>query len=704
MRILQLYIAGQRVDLFKDESVELTQTIKNVKDIAKIFTEFSKTFAVPASSVNNKIFKHYYNAGILNSFDARIKVDASLELNNLPFKEGKISLQGVDLKNNVAHTYRITFFGKTANLKDILGDSLLSTLPFSQNQIYDYADVTTRMQSESNDIIVPLITHTNRLIYNGGLSSTFNEEDQINNIFAVTGLGSNTRNGVLWNQFKYAIRLQAIIDAIQTEYPSIQFSDDFFNDNTNEQFYNLFMWLHRKSGSVEGVEQVETIFTRVTDMVVNPINPPTGSPPQISSVSNGVISVNAAGVDLNLLNVNFEPTDPTAFYSAKLIRDGSNVVAEFNNLQATQFLQITTTTGFNNNSTYTIEIGGVIAFAANKIDVQINYRVDSDDPPYFEIENDRYHNNAFLQSNQKLEFNISQQIPKMKIIDFLSGLFKMFNLTAYVNDVGIIVVTTLDSYYSDSVNIYTIDEYLDTTTSISDVALPFNQINFTYKGLGSFLAKQFEQLTNSGWGSLAYRLDGNIFDALSEAYKVELPFEHMLYERLYDISNSPPTSTAVQYGYSVNESQQPYIGSPLLFYPILISNGTTIRIRNNVSTAISDITNYFIPSNSLALDCATSKVNINFQPEINEYTANEPGDPDCFTDTLFETKYKTYIQDVFNIRRRLVKVTANLPMKVYYNLKLNDLIEINQETYKINSLTTNLTTGKTKFELLNTLL
>ena len=704
MRVLQLYIGTQRVDLFKDESVSLTQTIQNVKDIAKVFTEFTQTFSVPASSVNNKIFKHYYNAGILNNFDARIKVDASLELNNLPFKEGKISLQGVDLKNNVAHTYRITFFGKTANLKDILGDNLLSTLPFSQNQIYDYADVTARMQSESNDVIVPLITHTNRLIYNGGLTTTFNEEDQINNIFAPSGTLLDPSNGVLWNQFKYAIRVQAIIDAIEQEYPSIQFSDDFFNDNTNEQFYNLFMWLHRKSGSVEGIQQVETIFTRVTDMVVNPVNPPTGTPPQISSVSNGVISVNAAGVDLNVLNVTFEPTDPTAFYSAKLIRNGSNVVAEFNNLQAFQSLQITTTTGFLNNSTYTIEIGGVISFAANKIDVQINYRVDSDDPPYFEVENDRYHNNAFLSSNQFVEFNISQQIPKMKIIDFISGLFNMFNLTAYVDDLGVIVVRTLDSYYNDSVNIYTIDEYLDTTKSISDVALPFNQINFSYKGLGTFLAKQFEQLTNSGWGSVGYTLDGDIFDAPSEPYKIELPFEHMMYERLYDISNSPPTSTAVQYGYSVNESQQPYIGSPLLFYPILISNGTSIRIRNSVSTAISDINDYFIPSNSLALDCTTSKVNIHFQPEINEYTANEPGDPDCFTDTLFETKYKTYIQDVFNTRRRLVKVTANLPMKVYYNLKLNDLIEINQETYKINSLTTDLTTGKTKFELLNTLL
>ena len=43
-------------------------------------------------------------------------------------------------------------------------------------------------------------------------------------------------------------------------------------------------------------------------------------------------------------------------------------------------------------------------------------------------------------------------------------------------------------------------------------------------------------------------------------------------------------------------------------------------------------------------------------------------------------------------------------MKVYYNLQLNDLIELGQDRYKINSMQTDLTTGKTEFELLNTIL
>ena len=75
---LQLYIEGQEVDLFKDESVTLTQSLQDVKDIEKVFTDFSRTFSVPASRTNNKIFGHFYNYHIVgeSSFDARKKKTA----------------------------------------------------------------------------------------------------------------------------------------------------------------------------------------------------------------------------------------------------------------------------------------------------------------------------------------------------------------------------------------------------------------------------------------------------------------------------------------------------------------------------------------------------------------------------------------------------------------------------------------------------
>ena len=719
MRRLQLYIGNDRVDLFKDESVSLTQTIQNVKDIAKVFTEFTQTFAVPASRKNNIIFQHYYNFDIDFGFDARNKADARLELNDLPFKNGKIKLNSVDLKNNVAHTYHITFFGNTVNLKDVLGDDLLSSLGAldDNSQVYAYQDIVDILQgfpTGNNNIVVPLISHTNRLIYNSGSHTTYDPEATTNNI-SHHGTGTQNQNGVDWKQFKYALRVQTIIDAIETKYTvangygsDIVFSDDFFNDTTNEEFDDLFMWLHRKKGNVETPSFGDASWTLVTELGTETTSGDYDVMTPVANVINGQLTIDTSNGDYSLdtpqVDLLFTPTNLLLAYDVRVTETNTGTTVTQNGIVGQYPFY---TNEQLPDGTYTIEIRSdvLVQFGAGGIKWTLDAE-ERDDEQQSLNGSVVFENALTFGTSAVFEFNITQQIPKIKIIDFLSGMFKMFNLTAFVNDVGTIVVRTLDSYYAaGSQTPINIDKYLDTKTSKVEVALPFKEINFSYKGLGTLFAKQFEQIYNSGWGSISYKLNNRIYDAPTENYKVELPFEHMQYERLYDIDPSGSgASTTVQYGYFVDDNFEPYYGEPLLFYPIL-NNGTSIRIRDyDTGAAPDDITRYFIPSNSLALSCPTSKVNIHFQNEYNEYTVREVGDPACFTDTLFETKYKTYIQDVFNEKRRLIKVTAYLPMKVYYDLELNDLIELGQDSYKINSLKTDLTTGKTELELLNTIL
>ena len=184
MQKLQLYISDQRIDLFKDEQVSFNQSIQNIKDPAKIFTEFTQTFTVPASKTNNQIFKHYYNFNNVNpndrtfsAFDARNKVRGLIELNNITFKQGYVKLEGVDLKLNKAYAYRITFFGETVNLKDLMRDENLGVLDnleqYGTGLTYDAATIKSYLQSGSNNILCPLITSgasgkISRLYYNSG--------------------------------------------------------------------------------------------------------------------------------------------------------------------------------------------------------------------------------------------------------------------------------------------------------------------------------------------------------------------------------------------------------------------------------------------------------------------------------------------------------------------------------------------------------
>ena len=687
MQKLQLYISGTRVDLFKDESVSITQTIQNVRDIAKIFTEFTQSFTVPASKTNNILFRHYYNFDIaVNSFDARNKVSANIELNNIPFKKGFIRLEGVEMKKNKPYAYKITFFGETVNLKDVLEDDELSALDTlnSNNLDYTATNVRSNLVGNVDTIITPLITHTKQLYYDSGTHVA-----QDGNLFYQGGGGTNL-HGVLWSDLKFALRLYDIIQAIQTKY-SITFSTDFFN-SSNPTFYNLYMWLHRKKGDVEPAQQVPMQFTQVSGF--NAYNTPSPE----TSTSNGAIVIPSSLVTYPAQILGFSldltPTTNDA-YDIQIYRNGS-LYYQKTNVQGAETLtdaDFTLTAG-----SFTISIGStsVVTFNSTNIVWEINGQLGGEVIGGY---TDIWRSISNTVTSTTFEFIITEQIPKMKIIDFLSALFKMFNLTAFVDDTGTIVVRTLDSYYAQGkgavvgTTAWDINEYVNIDKGTVDIALPYKEVEFKFKGLGTFLAKQFEQLENTGWGTLSYSLDNAKYDAPSESYKVEIPFEHLQYQRLVNATGGADTD--IQWGWSVDDNKESYYGSPVIFYAIKITSGTAISFMSSTSANQSE-SDYIIPSNSRALASGTSTENINFQLETNEYTGGT-----TFTGTLFENYYKTYISAVFNNRRRLTKVKAQLPLKIIYNLKLNDKISLNNYTYKINSLTTNLTTGESSIELLN---
>ena len=687
MQKLQLYIGTQRVDLFKDETVSLTQSIQNVKDISKIFTEFSKTFSLPASKVNNKIFKHYYNFDIDGGFDARNKVAGKLELNTIPFKEGFIRLEGVDLKKNVPHTYKITFFGNTINLKDVLGDDQLSTLGglnTSNSLDYTFANIKSKLTNNpTTNICAPLITHTRRLYFDSAGTGDGN----------VDWDSATSVNGVYWNDLKFAIRLQAIIDAIeaQTNY-GLTFSNDFFNDSSNTAFYNLWMWLHRKKGGVEPTGQLSLNFVQVQNL--GKISGNTGYTTEIA----GILTLASVSGNIHYVQTDLDitPTANNVDYSIRVFRNGAQI-AERLNVQGPQQLFATSSTRLGAGS-YTIEIASIAGITFNTNNIKWTIAV-ADLSPGGGGGADLWGNGQQFSTSSTIEFIITQQIPEMSIIDFLTGIFKMFNLTAYVDNTGTIVVRTLDSYYAAGKGTlagttpWNIDQYLDVTKSTVDVALPFKEIKFAYKGLGTFLAKQFYQVNNLTWGTNKYTLGDDVYDAPTAVYNVELPFEHVMYERLFNTATNAATS--VQYGYFTDDNQQPYYGSPLIFYAVYIQNGDDISLKETANDN-DQINDYIIPSNSLAISASTSKVNINFGAMVNEYDPNN-----AFTDTLFSSYYETYIADVFNLKTRLTKVQAMLPLKMLYNLQLNDKIQFQQNNYKINSITTDLTTGKSSIELLN---
>jgi len=698
---LQIYFDGQQVELFKDESIVLTQSIQDIKDIQKVFVPFTQTFNVPASKINNKIFQHFYNFNI-EGFDARKKTPSELHLNYKLFKKGKIKLEGVQLKNNEPHTYKLTFYGDTINLKDVVGEDKLSALDQLGKYSFDWTDtnistymsngldVVTPTGTMTDAVIVPLITHTARLLFDS--NSAVVNTDTIKNINPAAG--TSTDYGVPYSQLKPAIRLLAIIQAIEIEY-DLTFSTDFFNE-TNTAFFNLYMWMHNKEGDFQTNQDAQYQGKNITNVVDDKQFFTGFKNASYSSFLDDIIARDYYKGKNNSkifrkMNVTVVPSG-AAVYTLVIKKDGQEF-QRFEGLTGTTSLGQSATL---KNKDWLEHEDGVFTFfieteAVSSYTITVELIVDK---------------KGTLLSRPKGSFQLTaaktsddpanplQLVPDIKVIDFLTGIFKMFNLTAFQDNDGIIQVKTLDNFYSSSTTVHDITPFVDKTETITDAVLPFKEIDFGYEGTESFLANNHYQIANTKWGALDYEAP-NKFDG--KVYNIELPFEHFKYEHLFIQANNVVSvnDSGVQYGYSVDESQNPYLGKPLIFYAA--KSTATIRTLNLANTAGASVANPYIPLNceDKGSTYLAGKQSLNFNAEFDEFSrqVNQV--------SLFKTYYETYVKDMFDLRKRLTSVKAYLPMNIIFKLDLADKFILNNNEYRINKISTNFETEQSSLELTN---
>lgn len=673
----------KRVNLFKDETVSITQVIQDVKDISKIFTEFTKTFSIPADATNNRIFKHYYNYDIDNGFDGRFKINAYIEINSIRFNTGKVKLEGVDLKDNKPFAYRITYFGDTVNLKDLIGEDKLNALDLSAYNLNYNADVVLeKLQANvsANDVIAPFISHTRRYYYDTvSVGTTENFE---NNLYYRNATGSNRVQGLLWTSLKYGLRISKIVEAIGLKY-GITFSNDFFN-STNLDYHNLYMWLHRQKGNVQGA------LTGINPPeLVTSWNDDQGTNDYGYLYDNTTLLINDFGnqgyTNMKIRSYTANTVDEYKLY---VFRNGIQIYESVNFL-GPSFINL----GFPTSGTYVTYIQAQNVISFTKLEYELQF---TDLPPNPAITLTDYYPTTSFNTNNEFIFDIAQQIPEIKTIDFLTGIFKMFNLTAYIEN-GITVVKTLDDFYSTG-DIYDITKHVRVEQTSVNVALPYKQITMGYEDTGTLFALKHNQQFNYEWGKQVYQQDPNTD---GDIYNIIAPFSHMKFERL--LNEETFDQTDIQWGYSATDNfnastgnYDAYIGKPLLFYPVLTS-GFNMSFKKTNSTNIQ-ISSFIVPSNSLSLDPNISKVNINFKAEVNEWTGGQ-----LFTDTLYQKHYSEYISGIFNSKNRLTIIKAVLPLSILTKYKLNDRFQIVDKVFRINKITTNLLNGESDIELLNEL-
>lgn len=669
--ITTLYIANQRLDQFKDENVEVVSSVVDIKDITKNTTSFTRTFTVPASRRNNIIFRHYYDANIDNSFDARTKVDGRIDLDGIPFKIGKFRLLKVSVKKNKPSAYTINFFGNLVDLKDKLKNDELSSLDLSAyDHDYDSATVRTGLESSlfSGNIIYNLFVKKQYYINPAGTDNT-----QTENLANISYLGGDDA-GVIWNDLRPSIRLIKIIEAIETKY-DIVFSRDFFGTS---EFTKLFLWLNPDKERQPGGDSQRVDFDSGDSDYMNLFTDTGSYPVQNTSGSN----------DRVRFFMNFEVFPSTGYedieYKVLMYRDGE-VFQE--NTYTGDSLQQTVLAFDGGEITYSVYYE-VICTQQFVYEATLTQRRNSSvpgDPP-----NEIFYTYASANTIESV-FILSEEIPKMKIIDFLKGLFNMYKLVVIPQDDGTYYINGLNEYY-DAGSVYDVTKYIDFESFNVARGEILNEISFKFAEPSTILALQFKENTLSAYGDEELRLndeDGNPLDGDSLTFT--LPFEQFVYERLPDLQDN--VLSEVQYAAIIGDDLSPANPKAHIFYNQNISlvtkpigfiddNGDKQELNGfNIPTHV-DFVNY-------------PQYSTTFGKEINEW------DGSVIENTLYSNHYQRYIESIFNIKKRSFSYSAVLPLHIILKLQLNDVLKIKGNYYRIDKYNFNLLTGKTQLELIN---
>ena len=686
--MVNLYVNGELLDQYKDESVDIVSSVLDAGDITKNTGDYSKSFTIPASKNNNKIFKHWYNASIDNGFDSRSKVEGSIDIDGVPFKLGKWRLNKCNIVKGRLESYSINFFGNLPNISDTIGEDLLSDLSFpTLDHDWTSDNIIDGLEGDllNADVVYTLMANK-RYFYNSHSGAHDVDATTIN---ISSDANTSHATGVVWSDLRPSVKLSKIIDAIETRYNAatyenpIVFSKDFFGTT---EFDKQYLWLKADdrdaigggreivdftAGSETYINLTTNIGTFVTDVATN----------TRFAISNIITPASGyENVPYTFIVKNVDTGDDVYAWDRTQWGNGDGVVSI-----GTRLFSPSGTTTFNFE--WYVESKAKIEFTSR---ISIVKQVGG-----------TFSGSDVTTGSQTLlnRVVIGDEMPELKIVDFLKGIFNMFKLVAVPKDDGSIYINSLDSYYSQGQR-YDATKYIDFAKFDVDRGELLKRISFEFEEPSTILNMEFKKRAadKQGYGASLV----NVYESLTpkklidgDTLEVKLPFEQIYFERLVDQNlNITGENTNIQTGVILDDNLNQVVPKPVLHYVSKQDiSSTPIRFVNDLAADVVLNTDLIIPTHSFGT-IAPVYANI-FEAEFSNFTG------ESLVNNLYSIHYKDYVTAIFELKRRTFKYTAKLPIQIVTRLELNDVIAIGEIDYRINKYSYNLLNGLTKLELIN---
>ena len=650
------------LDMFGDESLMIKQMVKDLNDPKKLFTSLSRSFNLPASKKNNKIFKHYYNIDIVNGLDSRELIPCKLLLNNVTYDVGNLSIEGVKMSGGKPMSYKVRYVGKLSELSRKIGQDKLSNLDFLSETITSFNPASEFGSNTTDNVVFPLASRSDRMLYNS-VTKDINTEGAKNIAYIDSTSISDNKYGIIEQDLVPALKVGSILDKISSTY-GISFSGAFSQSYITE----LYLWLHKTDKERTGDKNsaIATPFTSVSlpDFQIMQVR-----------TDNLFFSQSAIAQEQGVIVTEIRIT-PTFTGDAEVFikKDGVTV-------------QTVNTSGAT-SGIFAMSTHGVITFEAESsqsvtisLDIQLeqygtnfnNTRIGSMD--------------SSISIGSAGTFKVSDNLPNMKVIDFLSSLFKMFNIVAEVDDALDIKGTHFDAFMNRG-ELKNVSEYVDIDNYNVDRPNLYSAMRFKFADPKTAMELGYEKVNGKQYGELEYELTGQTGVKLSgKEYVLDLKNQRIPLEPLSDLDDDSSSGVIYTQFADLKGAEQQL--SPMFTYISQVSSGAPLSFDTGGS--VSQIVNYLMASNVHN----SGKVGLYFGDELNEYdyTNSQSGLG------LFSNFYKGLTAMMFDEDKRSVVFNSQIPTSIIGKMSLSDTLIINNSFYNINSIDTNYLSGESKLDL-----
>lgn len=547
--ITELYIDGNRLDLFDDIDIRLTYSVSDIENPIERKSSVSRTIEIPKTQNNDLVFGSIYRFDQwIVSFDPSVRATAYVMQNGVQVFEGIAQLLAVK-DNGTSGTYELGLYGETANLFKQLGDAELTDLDFSElNHEWDASNVVdawfNSIGSTGNDYYYPLIDYGQanfqRATTPAPYVDSFNTEDfypaisvkkYVDKIFASAGFTYES-DFFASQWFKQLIVPYGISgvpyitdEQAQTNLYWIRLNNDFsvttpsgatlfqFGTATPSPYFNGGSYNTGTKKFVAPADRTYNFQIRVTATLVEGTGPASQVAFDIGLRKNGI----PVGVGPYQIVWGFNTPANTTITQDFFIQDVANVGDQYE----------------------VVHFGGTLLYTIN---------VEADNT---------YWLNQIAGTPQMAPgdtWDMNQTIvPKVKQSEFLMYLVRMFNLFIMpdkYNPKKLYVEPFTDFY--DNANPLDWTDKWDVEKGYEVVPCGYmnpKTYKFAYKDGGGYFEKRYQQAYGEGYGSRKY-ISSNEFSngeqaedvGFSNSVMVGFQISPRIYARYYDIDNKGTAS------------------------------------------------------------------------------------------------------------------------------------------------------------------